>query len=198
MNGDQIVQLLWSLVAFALVGSSLLARRLNAGTIVKGILAWAAIFGVAFVLFSFRHQFEPFIRQIKLAASGENGHIEGNTLHIPLGEDNHFWVRAKVNDVSIRFLIDTGASTTAISTATAEAAKVKIENDGFHVLVNTANGQVRANRVRLTKFEVGSIRANDMTAITADAFGQNNVLGMDFLSRLESWRVEKGYLILVP
>ncbi|WP_171003734.1 hypothetical protein [Sphingopyxis sp. L1A2A] len=50
MNGDTGVQLVWFFGALALVVSSLLARRLPAADWVKMALAWAAIFGLVFLV----------------------------------------------------------------------------------------------------------------------------------------------------
>ncbi len=50
MNGDTTVQLIWFVGAFALVVSSLLARRLPAADWVKMALAWVAIFGLVFLV----------------------------------------------------------------------------------------------------------------------------------------------------
>lgn len=50
MNADTGVQLIWFVGALALVVSSLLARRLPAADWVKMALAWAAIFGLVFLV----------------------------------------------------------------------------------------------------------------------------------------------------
>ena len=49
MTGDTTVQILWFAGAFALVLSSLLARRLPMADWIKMALAWAAIFGLVFL-----------------------------------------------------------------------------------------------------------------------------------------------------
>lgn len=50
MTGDSAVQMLWFAAAFALVISSLLARRLPMADWLKMALAWIAIFGVIFLV----------------------------------------------------------------------------------------------------------------------------------------------------
>lgn len=50
MTGDTTVQILWFAGAFALVLSSLLARRLPMADWIKMALAWAAIFGLVFLV----------------------------------------------------------------------------------------------------------------------------------------------------
>ncbi|WP_293643569.1 hypothetical protein [Sphingopyxis sp. RIFCSPHIGHO2_12_FULL_65_19] len=50
MTGDTTVQLIWFVGAFALVVSSLLARRLPMTDWLKMALAWVAIFGLVFLV----------------------------------------------------------------------------------------------------------------------------------------------------
>ena len=50
MSGDTAVQLAWFVGAFALVLSSLAARRLNLADGLKMALAWVAIFGIVFLV----------------------------------------------------------------------------------------------------------------------------------------------------
>ena len=50
MTGDTTVQILWFAGAFALVLSSLLARRLPIADWIKMALAWVAIFGLVFLV----------------------------------------------------------------------------------------------------------------------------------------------------
>ena len=50
MSGETGVQLVWFVGAFALVVSSLLARRLPMTDWIKMALAWVAIFGLVFLV----------------------------------------------------------------------------------------------------------------------------------------------------
>ncbi len=50
MTGDTTVQIIWFAGAFALVLSSLIARRLPMADWIKMALAWAAIFGLVFLV----------------------------------------------------------------------------------------------------------------------------------------------------
>ena len=50
MTGDTTIQILWFAGAFALVLSSLLARRLPMADWIKMALAWVAIFGLVFLV----------------------------------------------------------------------------------------------------------------------------------------------------
>lgn len=50
MTGDTTVQILWFAGAFAMVLSSLIARRLPMSDWLKMALAWVAIFGLVFLV----------------------------------------------------------------------------------------------------------------------------------------------------
>lgn len=195
MTGDQGFELLWGIGALALVGSALFARRIPIGRALAMLLAWAAIFALGAVLFAFRGEIGDKWRMMR---AGEAGVATGETLRIPMDEDGHFWVRARVNGVEARFLVDSGASVTGLSAATLAAARIVDDGRGFPMLIETANGTIRARRVRIAELGVGPIERRDLAAITAPEFGETNVLGMNFLSTLDSWGVERRVLVLKP
>jgi aspartyl protease family protein len=66
------------------------------------------------------------------------------------------------------------------------------------VILKTANGQTMAELVTIKELRFGNIVARDRDAVVAPGLGETNVLGMNFLSRLKSWRVEGRTLVLVP
>jgi aspartyl protease family protein len=121
----------------------------------------------------------------------------GEELRIKQSLDGHFWVEAKVNGQQVRFLIDSGATTTSISTETAASAGIE-ERGGLPAVVRTANGVVQVQRGRAERLQVGSIVRENIAVHISPAFGDMNVIGMNFLSSLSSWRVEGRWLILKP
>lgn len=198
MSGDQTVQLIGATMMLVLVGSSLLSRRLPLGQVARMIAGWLLIFAAVLVGYSYRFELNSVVQRVTGDLLGERGQTVGGTLRIPMSPDGHFWVRARVNGHEQRFLIDSGATTTAMSARAAAAADLEIESGGFPVTINTANGVIEAKRARIDRLAVGPIRSTDMAVVVSPAFGNMNVLGMNFLSSLESWRVEGRTLILVP
>jgi len=191
---DTAPNALYLALLLVLVGSSLIGMRLPLAKALKMALAWVAIFGVVFILFAFRHDFSSLGQRLRAEATGAP--IEqGEELRIPIADDGHFWVEAAVNDHRARFLVDSGASITTISRATAEEAGVEVSST--QAQVSTANGVVRMNRARLERLRIGGIERSDLGVFVNNS-DDTNVLGMNFLSSLSSWRVEGNYLVLRP
>jgi aspartyl protease family protein len=124
--------------------------------------------------------------------------VSGGETRIAMSQDGHFWLEATVNGQPRRFLVDTGATLTALSETTAEAARVAAQPLHKSVLMRTANGTVQAELVRIDELRFGNVVARDLDAVVAPGLGETNVIGMNLLSRLASWRVEGRTLVLVP
>lgn len=171
--------------------SALLARRVPLRQTLKFALAWIAIFAVGALIFQYRDRL-PNVRSIV-----SDQQVVGSETRIRMGADGHFSADVVINGVERRMLIDSGATFTALSQETARAAGIDTENGMFPVVLNTANGTVEARRGRAETVEVGSIRTSDLGVVVSPAF-DTDVIGMNFLSRLSSWRVEGQTLILAP
>ena len=104
-------------------------------------LAWIAIFAAGFVLFTFRDNLGWVAQRLRSEAVGTPV-TQGKETRIPMAIDGHFWVDAKVNGHDVRFLVDSGATTTTIDRRTAQALGVQISarRDQY---VRTGNGIVR-------------------------------------------------------
>lgn len=128
----------------------------------------------------------------------ERQSVAGGETRVPMQPDGHFWISATVNGVKRDFLVDTGATLTAISPATAQEAGLKANPLNRSVLMRTANGTVEAQLAVIDELRMGNVVAREIDAVVAPGLGDANVIGMNLLSRLSSWRVEGKTLILVP
>lgn len=125
--------------------------------------------------------------------------IAGQTTVIPLSNDGHYWIRALVNGREVDFLVDTGATYTSLSEGAAEAVRLEPDNSKAPATLNTANGVIEARFGRIEELRFGTITARQLDAIILPgASGNTNVVGMNLLSQLGSWRVENQQLILEP
>jgi aspartyl protease family protein len=125
--------------------------------------------------------------------------VAGSETRIPIASDGHFWVDAQVNGATERFLIDTGATYTGLNQTAASAAGVEPDPMAMPLELDTANGPITARAAIIEELRFGTIVARDLkAAIAPSAVDSTNVIGMNLMSRLASWRVEKDTLILVP
>lgn len=197
-NGDQAANFIYLLGVLVLVASALMVRRIPVRHSLKMLLAWILIFAAVFIVFALRSDFAALGDRLLQSVQGTATPVQqGETLRVRQALDGHFWVDAELNGETVRFLIDSGATTTSISTTTAERAGIE-PSGGFPVIVQTANGTVAVERGRAERVEVGSIVREDLAVHVSDGFGETNVLGMNFLSSLSAWGVEGGWLILKP
>lgn len=199
MNIDQGADMLWIVLASTLVISALLARRLSFRGAFGMALGWIAIFGAILVLFTYGGNLSDVAVRVQQEVTGAaQQRAEGQSLHIRMGSDGHFWANGEINGTSARFLIDSGATITAISDTVAREAGLNVDESGPGVVMQTANGTVLARRSSIAGLTLGPVRTGDLPVIVSDRFNGVNVLGMNFLSRLKSWRVENGEMVLEP
>ncbi len=124
--------------------------------------------------------------------------VSGGETRIAMERDGHFWITASINGHEERFLVDTGATLTAVSQATASRASIAVQDWHAPVIMRTANGQTAAQLASIGELRFGNVVARDLDAVIVPGIGEMNVVGMNLLSRLASWRVEGRTLILVP
>lgn len=197
MDGtDQAASTLWYVLALVLVGSALLARRLPMGGMIRMALLWVVIFAGLLGLFTLAER--GAVVSGDVPPSLPAARTEGQALRIPVAPDGHYWVEGTINGAPTRFLIDSGATITAVSEQSARAAGLNFELQGPGVIMTTANGKIEAKRARVATLAIGPVRASDIDVVVSPAFGEVNVIGMNLLSKLKSWSVQNGEMVLTP
>ncbi|MEG3090070.1 retropepsin-like aspartic protease family protein [Sphingomonas sp. PB1R3] len=189
MTSDRAMDVVYFGLILIFALSALLVRRVPIGQTLRMALIWIAIFGVAFVVIAQRDR----VQGLWSNQTGSQG-----TLRIPMGADGHYWVKARINGIERPMLIDTGATTTALSVATARAAGLNLDESPFGSVIETANGRVTADHATIHRFVMGPILLTDVGADVSPAFGDQDIIGMNVLSRLNGWRVEGNMLVLNP
>jgi len=192
-----------SLPIYLLVGGiivlMLLARRYRFIGNLMSLAVLAGGIGLVVFLVAERGRFDPTFARVARMLDFDNAQmVSGKETRIRMADDGHFWVRVNINGVERRMLVDSGATVTALSSDTMDAIGVKAGSSPFPMLIETANGTVRADTATVPEVRMGNIVARDLPVVTSPSFGDMDVVGMNFLSRLKSWRVEGRTLILTP
>ena len=185
------------LPAAAAVLLTLLFRIPKIGPALRGLFS-LAILAFGFFLILQQAPFDPNLSRVSERLGLDRQEVPGQEVRIRMSPDGHFWAHVRVGGVGRRMLIDSGATLTALSSETAAAAGLKTDDQLFPVVLNTANGAITARTATLPDLRLGDIIARDLPVVVSPAFGDTDVLGMNFLSMLESRRVEGRTLVLVP
>ncbi|HWC56015.1 MAG TPA: TIGR02281 family clan AA aspartic protease [Sphingomicrobium sp.] len=191
----------WQHLALYAVGVALIVMLLQRIPVVGRIIRFAISLGLfAFLIFILLQQapYQPELSRLTTKLGLDDQQVSGRELRVKMAPDGHFWVVASVNGVKARMLIDSGATVTAISQQTAQEASVETGTGIAPVMLRTANGVAPARTGSIQELRIGNIVARNLRIVTAPGLGGLDVLGMNFLSRLDSWRVEGQTLILVP
>jgi aspartyl protease family protein len=125
--------------------------------------------------------------------------VEGDETVISKRVDGHFWVVGELNGTPVEFLVDTGATYTGVSQRVASQVGLIPDEGDEGMVLDTANGPIVARKATARSLRFGGIEVKGLTvAIAPDSESDLNVIGMNLLSRLASWRVEGDKLILQP
>lgn len=181
-----------------LLVAALVARRVPVLRTIVSLAVWAGLAGVLYLVVSQRERFDPWLGHAAAALNLESQEVSGKETRIRMSPDGHFYVRATIGGTTKRLLVDSGATITALSPGTARAAGVEVKRAMFPILLKTANGTISAETGEVAELHFGNVVARDLAVVVSPAFGDVDVLGMNFLSRLKSWRVEDRTLILTP
>jgi aspartyl protease family protein len=191
----------WTQLAIYAVGAALILMLLfkipYVGRVFRALFSFALLaFGIFLILQ--QAPFDPNLSRITASLGLDRQEVVGKEVRIPMARDGHFWATVRLNGTERRMLVDSSATVTALSVATARAAGVNADATLVPLLMKTANGTVRADAGTLDRLEIGGIEARKLKVVISPGLGDTDVLGMNFLSELQSWRVEDRTLILTP
>jgi aspartyl protease family protein len=188
------------LALYALVGALLLGLVMRLPVIgrVVRLLFSLGLAALAFFLLLQQAPYEPHLASLASRFGLDRQEVTGGEVRIRMAGDGHFWADASVNGVRRRMLIDSGATVTALSEETAAAAGVAPSAAPVPVVLRTANGLAEGRTGTVSELRLGNVVARDLKVVVSPAFGNLDVVGMNLLSKLASWRVEGRTLILVP
>jgi aspartyl protease family protein len=191
----------WQQIALYAVAAALLLILLQRIPYVGRIVRFALSLGLLAACLFLLIQHAPYDPNLSRVAGGlglDRQEVVGEEVRIRMAPDGHFWANVTMNGVEQRMLIDSGATVTTISESTAKAVSVSRNPDIVPVVLQTANGMIRARTGTIEQLRVGNISGQDLKVLISPAMGNLDVLGMNFLSELASWRVEGRTLVMIP
>ncbi len=120
---------------------------------------------------------------------GGSGAAAGRGTRIVIAESGggHFMTDGQINGRAVQFMVDTGATSIAMSVSDAERAGIAYKN-GQPVHMSTANGITQGYRITLSSVRVGDVEVFDVMAVVIPQPMPFLLLGNSFLSRFQMKR----------
>lgn len=192
------VGILWAIfVGFGMFGSGV-----RLGDTIKQLAMWALIIAVLMAGYVLRFDLQDLGSRLTaglipgspISRTATDG---GTEVTLIRADNGHFEAVAGVNDASVRFLVDTGATAIVLAANDAEAAGIDIDNLAFTVLTQTANGTGRSAIATIDNLYLGGIERQNLRVMVAEP-GRLGVslLGQQFLESLSSYEKRGDRLTL--
>ena len=118
------------------------------------------------------------------------------TVVITRGMQGHFFTDGDVAGKPLNFLVDTGATTVALSRQQAQDVGVDIANLHYDREMITAAGTVRGASVTLPELRIGDIKLLEVSAVVMDTPSDIALLGQSFLGRIDKVSIEGDRMTL--
>lgn len=115
---------------------------------------------------------------------GAGEQLSGNRVVLTAGPGGHFMSEGQINGRSVQFMVDTGATTVALSVSDAKRIGLNYQS-GQPVQMGTANGVTQGWRVQLDSVRVGDVMITGVEAVVSPASMPYVLLGNSFLSRFQ-------------
>lgn len=176
-----------------LLGSVLMTRRGALGKLAKQTGAWLFIFVATIAAVGMWQDIRGMGKSLQAPQSAATS---SGKIVIPKHSDGHYYLHLRVNDQSLKFMLDTGASQIVLSGEDAARLGFKRDDLNFWMRVATANGEVKMAPVRLQSIKLADFQDNQVSAVVSGGALQQSLLGMSYLNRFKSVEISQNRMIL--
>ncbi len=198
LSSDQKYTLLYTLPWLVMLGSAaLLHYRGRGAEMMRHFLYWCTLIIVILAGYSYR----DIVLNNRIISSliPQRAIVSGDgTVTFYAASDGHFYIETQINQVPVKFMVDTGASDITLSLADARRVGLQPENLSYSKSYHTANGVILGAPVVLEKMTVGPILLHHIPASVNRADMGTSLLGMEFFRHLRGFSVDGDVLTLKP
>jgi aspartyl protease family protein len=201
IDNDSFARLVGLGALITVVCAGVLARGGIGGTL-RGVAVWLGIALALVAGYQYRYELQDVASRVSaglipgspLSVTDQDGRA---TVMMEKRPNGHFEIRGSVEGAPVEFLVDTGATSTVLTSADARRAGYDVSSLAFTIPVATANGVARAASARASEITVGDIiRRNVTILVAADGSLEQSLLGMNFISTLSGFDMRGDRLIL--
>ncbi len=163
-------------------------QTLSAGQTLNGVKLISADSNSGTFIIEGKRQVLRMGQAASVAGSAAPAASEGGTnspVSLYADSNGHFYGNLSINGASLKYVVDTGATTVALNSGDAKYAKIDYEK-GEKVTMSTANGEVDAFLVTINTLKIGTIILNNVQATVTEGGSPPVVLlGMSAQNRLD-------------
>ncbi len=120
---------------------------------------------------------------------------KANRIVLKAGNGGHYMTAGQINGKAVQFMVDTGATSIAMSSIDAERAGINYKT-GQPVRMSTANGVTQGYRIKLASVRVADVEIYEVDAVVTPEAMPFMLLGNSFLTRFQMTQ-ENDQLTLV-
>lgn len=198
---DDLAGLVYFGLLGAVIGATVIGMHRNIGEMLRNMLIWLVMMLGLATGWLYQDQAREMVLRVAggLAPGRPVSISDGNgpAVLIRKSLNGHFEAAGEVNGNPVSFLIDTGATSIALSHD--DALRVGFSDDDlrYTLVINTANGKAKAAAVSLDTVTVGTVQRTGLRAVVAEP-GQldQSLLGMNFISSLTAFEMRRDEVIL--
>ena len=122
--------------------------------------------------------------------------MNGGDFTLTRAPDGHFYTDAQVNGTVIRFLVDTGASSVALSKADAAKIGLQFTDADFTARGQGAGGALLLKPVMLDRIIVGTTAAANVEGVIVNSDMKVSLLGQSWLKRVGTVEIKGDRMVL--
>ena len=119
--------------------------------------------------------------------TGTGSGAAGNRIVLTAGSGGHFFTLGQINGQSTQMVVDTGATSIAMSTSDAQRLGVNYKS-GQMVSMSTANGVIPGWVIKLSSVRVGDVTVHGVDAIVSSGSMPYVLLGNSYLTHFQMTR----------
>ena len=201
LPNDDLASLVYLGLIAAVIGAGVVGAHRNIGELVKNLLIWIVVILGLVTGWLYQDQARETVARIAsglapgrpVTISDENG----SAVSIRKSLNGHFEAAGSVNGKAVNFLIDTGATSIALSHKDALSIGFSDDDLSYTLVINTANGKAKAAPVQLDNVTIGSIDRTGLRAMVSEPGRlDQSLLGMNFISSLTAFEMRRDEVIL--
>jgi aspartyl protease family protein len=131
----------------------------------------------------------------QVETGGRWGEGQEQGIRLERAANGHFLAQARVNGAPVAFVVDTGATTVALTVEDARRAGIAVNPARFTIVGTGAGGPLRGQQVAIDRVDLEGREVRGVNGVVIEGL-EVSLLGQSYLSRLESVTMNGATMVL--